>query len=234
MPKKLTRLKITEVSSVDAGAGEGVKIMLMKREENEEKYPTINNARDLQAAVQAIGRAQDPDKFRQYIRDRARALGMTPAFGAFGDAHKAPYTSPSDARYSHKRNEPMTDELIQITKSHDVSDVVEIMKINGVSNHMGIHEHLIAFASLNKLAGESTQSAYVRILEDPANVELRKAVFIHPYDDHPDEMRKLGGSSGSSGGRTVVPAGSEEDAVLDGERRAVRQATRCEAREALG
>jgi hypothetical protein len=44
-------------------------------------------------------------------------------------------------------------------------------------------------------------------------------------------MRKLGGSSGSSGGRTVVPAGSEEDAVLDGERRAVRQATRVVADE---
>jgi hypothetical protein len=31
MPQKLTRLKIEEVSSVDAGAGEGVKVVLMKR-----------------------------------------------------------------------------------------------------------------------------------------------------------------------------------------------------------
>lgn len=35
MPKILTRLRIDEVSSVDRGAGEGVKIMLMKRNEDQ-------------------------------------------------------------------------------------------------------------------------------------------------------------------------------------------------------
>ena len=32
MPKKLTKLKITEVSAVDSGAGRGVKVMLLKRD----------------------------------------------------------------------------------------------------------------------------------------------------------------------------------------------------------
>jgi hypothetical protein len=39
MPKVLTRLRIDEVSAVDRGAGEGVKILLMKRQEAEKEKP---------------------------------------------------------------------------------------------------------------------------------------------------------------------------------------------------
>jgi hypothetical protein len=38
MPKILTRLKVTEISAVDKGAGEGAKIMLMKRDDDFEAW----------------------------------------------------------------------------------------------------------------------------------------------------------------------------------------------------
>lgn len=101
MPKLLTKLRIREVSSVDRGAGEGVKIMLMKREDGDEPYWKrefseeqrrraassgaaesdgsfpIENAGDLHNAMRAIGRSKNPSKTRAHIRARARALGLT-------------------------------------------------------------------------------------------------------------------------------------------------------------
>jgi hypothetical protein len=100
MAKVLTRLRIDEVSSVDRGAGDGVKIMLMKRDEDVEAYLKrtfdaaqrrsdaksgaalpdgsfpIENKSDLHNAMRAIGRAKDPGKARAHIRARARALGL--------------------------------------------------------------------------------------------------------------------------------------------------------------
>ncbi len=105
MVKKLTRLRIDEVSSVDRGAGEGVKILLRKREENEDAYPTINNAKQLQAAAQAVGRARDPDKLRAYIRARARALGLTPALSnVFDQAYTAPIRNQRNPPFKQQRN----------------------------------------------------------------------------------------------------------------------------------
>lgn len=97
--KILTRLRIDEVSSVDRGAGEGVKILLMKRDEepywkreftaeqrhedaksgaaeSDGSYP-IHDSKDLHNAMQAVGRSKNPEKTRAHIRSRARALGLT-------------------------------------------------------------------------------------------------------------------------------------------------------------
>lgn len=102
MPRTLTRLQISEVSSVDRGAGEGVRVMLMKRSEplpaaaeeylkrefstDDRKrladtgaamadggYP-IENKADLENAVQAFGRAKDKAATRRHIIARARTL----------------------------------------------------------------------------------------------------------------------------------------------------------------
>jgi hypothetical protein len=65
MPKKLTRLRIDEVSSVDRGAGEGVKVMLMKRNtdgKNIGKFfadlfrrtPTVDIGQEVNKAVGAL------------------------------------------------------------------------------------------------------------------------------------------------------------------------------------
>lgn len=107
--KILTRLRIDEVSSVDRGAGDGVKITLMKRDDDLQPYwlrefsskeresaaesgaalPDgsfpIKNKSDLHNAMQAIGRAKNPAKAKAHIKARARALGLS---GELSDAFK--------------------------------------------------------------------------------------------------------------------------------------------------
>ena len=112
MPKILRRLRINEVSSVTRGAGEGVQIMLMKRDDDNDEqeywkrefsseqresaaesgaalpdgsFP-IHNKSDLHNAMQAIGRAKDPGKAKAHIKRRAKALGLT---GELSDAFKS-------------------------------------------------------------------------------------------------------------------------------------------------
>lgn len=104
MPTVLTNLMIKEVSSVDRGAGEGVRVVLMKRADEEAlidaymkrefsdeqrqhatesgaaepdgSYP-IENGGDLENAIRAVGRSKNPGKTRRHIISRARALGMS-------------------------------------------------------------------------------------------------------------------------------------------------------------
>ena len=91
MPRILRNLKVNEVSSVDKGAGEGVRIMLMKREFSGKErsaaadsgaampdgsYP-IKTVQDLKNAIQAIGRAKNPAKAKAHIKSRAKALGQS-------------------------------------------------------------------------------------------------------------------------------------------------------------
>lgn len=67
MPTKLTNLRIDEVSSVDRGAGEGVKVVLMKRADSSDTR-TDTAEKALRLAVASIG--DDPDKlvecFKQF------------------------------------------------------------------------------------------------------------------------------------------------------------------------
>ena len=100
MPRVLKDITINEVSSVDRGAGRGVRVMLMKRDDDSAAYwkrdfsqaerdaaassgaamsdgsfPVKTEA-DLKNAIQAIGRAKDPAKAKAHIKSRAKALGL--------------------------------------------------------------------------------------------------------------------------------------------------------------
>ena len=91
MPKVLHRLRINEVSSVDRGAGEGVRVILTKRQFSGDQrqhdaktgaampdgsFP-IENESDLHNAIRAVGRAKNPAAARAHIKARARALGLS-------------------------------------------------------------------------------------------------------------------------------------------------------------
>jgi hypothetical protein len=101
MATLLKDLTIKEVSSVNLGAGEGVQILLMKREADIDAYLKrefsdeqrrhlagtgaampgggypIENKGDLHNAIQAFGRAKDKAKTKAHIISRARSLGAT-------------------------------------------------------------------------------------------------------------------------------------------------------------
>jgi hypothetical protein len=149
MPKILTNLRIDEVSAVDRGAGDGVKILLMKHddepywkrefsaEERKERarsgsalpdgsFP-IDNASDLHNAMQAIGRAKNPSKAKAHIRSRARALGLT---DQLSDAFKRDSTmsrfidfftgkTPANPEVISKATEALAKSLASIIKGGD-------------------------------------------------------------------------------------------------------------------
>lgn len=96
MARRLTNLKIEEVSSVDRGAGRGVKVVLFKRDADKRDFSSgerqraadsgaalpdgsfpIKTKEDLRNAIQAIGRAKNPARAKAHIKTRARALGAT-------------------------------------------------------------------------------------------------------------------------------------------------------------
>ncbi len=94
MPAKLLhRLKINEVSSVPRGAGEGVRIVLMKRDfsAKERKHAAstgaampdgsfpIHNEEDLHNAIRLAGNAKNPAAAKEHIKQRAESMGMSSA-----------------------------------------------------------------------------------------------------------------------------------------------------------
>lgn len=102
-PRILKDLRIDEISSVDVGAGRGVRVMLTKRHSDDDADPywkrdfsqaerdeaashgqalpdgsfPIKSVQDLKNAIQAVGRAKDPGKAKAHIKTRARALGAS-------------------------------------------------------------------------------------------------------------------------------------------------------------
>jgi hypothetical protein len=85
MPRRLKNLRITEVSGVDKGAGEGVRVVLMKRAEEEEPMSTIvdvikslttmsdtNFAAGMSATIEK--RALSRDQCFALLKARAEAL----------------------------------------------------------------------------------------------------------------------------------------------------------------
>ncbi len=89
--KTLRNLRINRVASVDRGAGEGVQVVLMKRDFSADErkayadkgiampggdYPIPDTA-SLHDAIQAFGRAKDKAATKAHIITRAKALGAT-------------------------------------------------------------------------------------------------------------------------------------------------------------
>ena len=93
MPRLLKDLQINDVSSVDVGAGRGVRVMLMKRDFSaadrkdsakdgtampDGSFP-IKSEEDLHNAIRLAGNAKDPAKAQAHIKARAEAMGMSSA-----------------------------------------------------------------------------------------------------------------------------------------------------------
>ena len=101
MAKRLTNLRVSEISLVDRPANPGARVVLAKRAGDEIEYwkreftqeqrdaaakdgaalpdgsVPIKNKSDLHNAMQAIGRAKDPGKAKAHIKARAKTLGLT-------------------------------------------------------------------------------------------------------------------------------------------------------------
>jgi hypothetical protein len=93
MARQLKNIVIKEVSSVDRGAGDGARVMLIKRDFSagdrkeladsgkalpDGSFPIANES-DLHNAIGAIGRAKNPAEAKAHIKARAKAMGFESA-----------------------------------------------------------------------------------------------------------------------------------------------------------
>src|SRR5262249_40049144 len=69
--KVLTRLRIDEVSAVDKGAGEGVRVVLMKRDPDANELPPLSNAEKARAQLEGRAALRDQEEMEKRAeRDR--------------------------------------------------------------------------------------------------------------------------------------------------------------------
>jgi hypothetical protein len=91
MPHRLDNLKLLELSLVDNPANQHSKVTLFKRDFSAERrsdlaasgaampdgsFP-VENRKDLENAIKAVGRAKDPEAAKKHIIARAKALDCT-------------------------------------------------------------------------------------------------------------------------------------------------------------
>jgi hypothetical protein len=187
MVKKLTKLRIDEVSLVDKGAGEGVQVMLYKRDNTDDTPYLFDDIMKRQKRKSPFNRypfhpirtrkANDPhsgqppnsptdaDKAPLSVKLDELVTEMIAATG--GDLH------PQRARRwllhtphgrellaQHKRETPMP--TVDIMKLHNPDSVIEFIKSSGASEHV-ISEVIMGHAKLNKRDGESDAQAFARV-----------------------------------------------------------------------
>jgi hypothetical protein len=188
MPRRLTKLRIDEVSSVDKGAGEGVKIVLMKRDapQGVMLFDDIM-LRKADADDDVTGdHAGDDDKKLSAKSDEivAEMIVAAPSLHPNRARRWLLHTPPGrELLLQHttkklptlnKGNTPMT-EQVDIFKLNNIDSVVEISKsiIDGKADIDGstYDQVLIGHAKQSKRSLES-------ILTDPATPEIREAYAL--------------------------------------------------------
>ena len=201
-PKILTRLRIDEISSVDRGAGEGVKIMLMKRH-NPEQRPTFDVFDDVHFSKATLAPpAIDPDdpdddddvvssasaisdKFEQFI---SLLIEANPALDRQGAVYFLIHNAHGRALAAHlasvtKTKEPKMLKMDKLTKyiGESPGNMSAVAKHIIEKGETSLTEHeftamLTEHAKLNKRAGESVMGCFARIFEHDA--EIRRAHAI--------------------------------------------------------
>jgi hypothetical protein len=169
MPKLLTRLRIDEISSVDSGAGEGVKIVLAKRDD---------------------ATRRDADFFRKLFASvgKNNAHRLADALVAASDhqiSHEQAmnYLS-SEGLLTQKKDNPSmltrTEQLKAFAKNN--GGVVRVAKFILAEGAHGISEHdftemITEEARQHKRSGETDAQAFSKLFCDntPEAILLRKA-----------------------------------------------------------
>lgn len=202
-PKILTRLRIDEISSVDRGAGEGARVVLMKRHDRPPRNrfekmfrqidfsklktnplpvdEVVDDGTD-QGDVEADDSKVNP-KLEQMVNAMIVAL---PSLRRDQAMHWLLNTASGRALAEHlnsitKRKEPpmnRTDGLRQIAKDFGVAKLAKMLVME--SNAHGISE--VEFTKLiddeaqkTRQPGERPGSCFSRFFSAPENVELRRA-----------------------------------------------------------
>lgn len=187
----LRNLRIDEVSAVIKGANPGARVLIRKTDKpdywddppclfddimakaNEQADDDITN--DDPARTNTIN---DDDKLSGRLKAMVAALvTAAPSLSEKHAMHFLIHTAQGRKLAEHLNNiskhekeSPMP--TVDIMKLHNIESVIEFTKSSGASEFV-ISEVIMGHAKLNKMAGESNQKAFSRILE--RNSELLKA-----------------------------------------------------------
>jgi hypothetical protein len=168
MVRVLTKLRVDEISSVDRGAGEGVKIVLMKRDDGAPQRPTIRqifdsidysklNIRKADVSDELRGPRDEPDdkKLSEKLKEVVAAMIVA-----------APSLHPQRAARWLLHTEQGRALLAQHSTKKKESPM-DIMKLISITE-----DALMAQARLSKRAGESDAKAFAKLYE--TDIEYRK------------------------------------------------------------
>jgi hypothetical protein len=169
MVKKLTKLRIDEISSVDHGAGEGCRVMLYKRDDGDvtDDDPQRTNT------------TPDDDKVSGKLRSMVDAMIVAaPSLDRQTATHFLLHSAQGRKLAEHLNNlskgeTPMPQ--VDITKLHNIDSVTEIAK-NVIDDKVALTEHQFTeiLQGHAKLAGTTLE----KILTAPNNGEIRKAYTL--------------------------------------------------------
>jgi hypothetical protein len=198
-PKVLTRLRIDEISSVDRGAGEGVRVVLMKRHDRPPRNRFERMFRQVDfSKVKTNPLPQDPDngdvdtdtKLSPQLEAHINAMLLVmPSLNRQQAAWFLLNTPHGRAMAEHlssttKRKEPpmnRADGLRQIAKDFGVAKLAKMVVMENDAHGISEHElSALAFEEAKKhaLPGERPNSTFARWYSEPAQLELRKAIQI--------------------------------------------------------
>jgi hypothetical protein len=198
-PKLLTRLRIDEVSSVDRGAGEGVRVVLMKHNRFTDAFRQVDftklrtNPPPVDETVDDGTDQGDIDtssKLSPQLEQHVNAmLVAVPTLTRQQAVHWLLNTASGRALATHlnsiskRKEEPMdrAEGLRKIAKDYGVARLAKMLVMEGSAH--GITEHELtglAFEEAKKHArpGERPNTAFSRWYGEPEQLEFRKALQL--------------------------------------------------------
>ena len=213
MPKILTQLKITEVSAVDRGAGEGVRILLMKRDTDEphveayEKFLKIFTSKA--AADGGDDDAGDRSDQNTGLADHpiVRLARLLVASGSQSDLASAVHyllNTSSGAGLlhrvrTHKGVDPMQDTILSIMKSSGICRNVRADRCERLDHHLRGGHRLSGRQGRGRAVARTFGGASV--LENLHRVDRRGACFAKGHCDRKAQRVRRPTDDGGRPGR---------------------------------
>ena len=185
MPRILKDLKITEVSSVDRGAGEGVRVLLMKRDETPSTGAVEMNPEEIKAAIAKAAADAAATATAAFVVELAKrdsqiaVLKMSPAHKAFYDncdeATKKAFEGMDDEkRDAHMKANPFKKAADPVVTEDLAKRDADIAKV--FAENAELRKRLDQ-ADLEKAQADFTKRAAEMGLTQPGDGELMRKAY---------------------------------------------------------
>jgi hypothetical protein len=231
MMRKLTQLRIDEVSAVIKGANEGAKVMIRKHDQISDPPYLFNDIMKLRNDddEQRTNTIPDDDKVSAKLRSMVAALIMSnPTFSKEEATHYLLHTAHGRRLAEHFNNISKHEDEIPMNRSEEMQEMCKFVKSGGMSTvakriietgstsltEPEYTELVLEDAALRKVsfekafAGPTTQQAY-KIVREVGHLKSLVAIAPGSYDAIIKGMATLKPTS-TSVGNTLVPDDSAE------------------------